>query len=118
MSSTKISILLFYRRIFQRNAGLFFQVCLGFGGFLATSYPIVVWATMASACQPRSYFWARFSGAGGACIDINTFFLALGVINMINDIIVLLIPIPQIWKLNMRREKRLGVIGILLLGSL
>lgn len=118
VSSTKLSILFLYHRIFQNNGALFFQVCLGFGSLLACSYPIIVWTTMACACRPRSYFWDRFMGAAGTCIDMSTFYLALGVINMINDIVILLIPIPQIWKLNMSRRKRLGVIGVLLLGSL
>lgn len=119
VSSTKISILFFYYRIFRKNAGLCFLVSLGVGSFMAAAYPIVVWTTMATACQPASYFWERFTGAAGGCrVQISSFFLALGVINMINDIIVLLIPIPQIWKLQMSVEKRLGVIGVLALGSL
>lgn len=109
VSSTKLSILLLYYRIFGRNAGIAFSVCLGFGGCLAISYPITVWATMASSCKPLSYFWERFAGDTGTCIDI---------INMINDVVVLVIPIPQIWKLQMGLRRRLGVIGILALGGL
>ncbi|KAF3764072.1 hypothetical protein M406DRAFT_220421, partial [Cryphonectria parasitica EP155] len=101
VSSTKISILFFYYRLFQKNSSLIFSVCLGLGGFLAAAYPIIVWTTMSKACQPTSFFWEQFTGADGICpVDISNFFLALGVINMINDILVLLIPIPRIWKLN------------------
>lgn len=74
---------------------------------------------MATACQPTTYFWKQFTGVAGTCpVDISSFFLALGIINMINDVLVLLIPIPQIWKLQMSVQKRLGVIGIMTLGSL
>ncbi|KAK7739763.1 hypothetical protein SLS53_005733 [Cytospora paraplurivora] len=118
VSTTKISILFFYYRIFQKQAGRLFLISLGIGGFMAAAYPIIIWTTMASACRPASYFWEEFTGVEGSCpVSIKDFFLALGVINMINDIIVLMIPIPQIWKLQMSVRKRLGVIGILTLGS-
>lgn len=73
---------------------------------------------MASACKPLHYFWDRFSGVTGTCIDTATFFLALGIINLLNDIVVLAIPIPHIWTLQMSKQRRLAVIGILLLGGL
>lgn len=74
---------------------------------------------MVTACQPASYFWEQFTGAPGQCrVQISSFFLALGVINMVNDVIVLLIPVPQVWRLQMSLQKRLGVIGVLALGSL
>ncbi|ROV97415.1 hypothetical protein VMCG_06877 [Cytospora schulzeri] len=118
VSSTKISILFFYYRIFRKNAGQIFLISLGIGGLMAAAYPIIVWTTMATACQPTSYFWEQFTGVAGECpVDISSFFLALGIINMLNDILVLLIPIPQIWKLQMSVQKRLGVIGVLALGS-
>lgn len=119
VSTTKISILFFYYRIFQKQAGSLFLICLGIGSFMAAAYPIIVWTTMSTACRPASFFWEEFTGVEGTCpISISDFFLALGVINMVNDIVVLLIPIPQIWKLQMSVRKRLGVIGILTLGSL
>lgn len=114
---TKVSILLFYYRIFGFQ-GTLWKTCLCVGAALAVSYPLIVWITMANCCQPVSLFWNRFLGAEGDCIDINTFFLALGIINMLVDIIVLLIPIPQIIALNMNPRKKLGVCGIFLLGSL
>lgn len=42
VSSTKISILLFYYRIFRKNAGRGFTVSLGIGGFMAAAYSIIV----------------------------------------------------------------------------
>lgn len=82
------------------------------------AYPIIVWATMASACKPLSFFWEQFTGVPGSCIDVNSFFLALGIINMIDDVIILAIPIPQILRLQMSARKKGGVSGIMLLGGL
>ncbi|TPR01322.1 Oxidoreductase family, NAD-binding Rossmann fold protein [Aspergillus niger] len=63
------------------------------------------------------YIYVMFGGASGTCIDTDTFFLALGIINMLNDIVVLLIPFPQIAKLQMNRRKKVAISGILAVGS-
>ncbi|KAF9872958.1 nacht and ankyrin domain protein [Colletotrichum karsti] len=115
-AATKISILLFYQRVFVSRIPSF-RVPLIIGYFLSISYPIVIWVTMGNACKPLHFYWNQFVGATGTCIDINTFYLALGIINMLNDIIVLLIPIPQILKLQMSGRKKLAVCSIMLLGS-
>jgi hypothetical protein len=73
---------------------------------------------MANACKPVSFFWNQFIGAEGKCIDINAFFLALGIMNMLVDVVVLVVPIPRILALNMTARKKWGVSGILLLGGL
>jgi hypothetical protein len=73
---------------------------------------------MAGACRPVAYFWTQFSGAKGTCIDINRFFLALGILNMLNDFIVLTIPFPRIIKLQMTLRKKLAICGILAVGIL
>jgi hypothetical protein len=63
---------------------------------------------MGNVCRPIEHFWTQFSGTEGTCIDINKFFLALGIVNMINDFYILFIPIPQIFQLQMSMRKRLG----------
>ncbi|VTT56036.1 unnamed protein product [Fusarium fujikuroi] len=109
----KISILLFYGRIFV-STELLFSLSVKFGYFLSISYPIVIQITMGNVCRPLGHFWTQFAGTNGTCIDINTFFLALGIINMINDFYILLIPIPHIFRLQMSLGKKIGVAGILL----
>ncbi|KAH9238752.1 hypothetical protein K456DRAFT_1746701 [Colletotrichum gloeosporioides 23] len=115
-AATKISILLFYQRVFISRVPSF-RLSLITGYFLSIAYPIVIWGTMGNACKPLHFYWDQFIGAQGTCIDLNTFYLALGIINMINDIIVLLLPIPQILKLQMSGRKKLAVCSIMLLGS-
>ncbi|KAJ0327643.1 hypothetical protein COL5a_005612 [Colletotrichum fioriniae] len=118
-AATKISILLFYQRIFLLSTASSpsFKFSLVAGYVLSIAYPIIIWATMANACRPLSFYWNQFVGEEGKCIDINTFYLALAIINMVNDVIVLLIPIPQILKLQMSGRKKAAVCSIMLLGS-
>ncbi|KAK1462104.1 hypothetical protein CMEL01_14071 [Colletotrichum melonis] len=118
-AATKISILLFYQRIFLLStaSSSSFKFSLIAGYVLSIAYPIIIWTTMANACRPLSFYWNQFVGEQGRCIDINSFYLALAIINMVNDIIVLLIPIPQILKLQMSGRKKAAVCSIMLLGS-
>ncbi|OJJ66259.1 hypothetical protein ASPBRDRAFT_138327 [Aspergillus brasiliensis CBS 101740] len=117
-SAYKLSILFFYRRIFVAvHQPLSLRLPIWFGFVLALSYPVIVWVTMGNCCQPLAHFWNQFQGTSGTCIDTDTFFLAAGIINMVNDIIILLIPFPQIAKLQMNRRKKIAVCLILALGS-
>lgn len=85
---------------------------------MTTVYPLILWITMASACQPVSHYWNQYIGGKGKCIDVKLFFLVLGIVNMINDIILLVVPIPQILVLQMNNRMKASIIGIMLLGSL
>ncbi|KAF4335777.1 Pth11-like integral membrane [Fusarium beomiforme] len=115
-AAIKISILLFYSRIFP-STELLFGLSMKFEYFLSISYPVVFWVTMGNACRPFEHFWTQFAGTKGTCIDINKFFLALGIVNMINDFYILLMHIPHIFRLQMSLRKRIGVTGILMLGG-
>lgn len=86
--------------------------------FLTTVYPFILWITMPFACKPVSHFWNQYLGAKGKCIEVKLFFLVLGIMNMMNDIIILTVPIPRIWTLHMNNKTKISIICIMLLGSL
>ncbi|EXK30585.1 hypothetical protein FOXG_16509 [Fusarium oxysporum f. sp. lycopersici 4287] len=115
--TTKVSILLFYRRIFSRG-GLSFKIAFWFGTFLVASYPVIFLFTMLFCCTPLSHYWTQFKGTEGSCIDVGHFFVILAIINLFTNVIVLLIPVPEVLKLQMSREKKGAVFGILALGGL
>lgn len=78
-----------------------------------------MFVVMAVACRPVSYFWTQYQGAtGGTCIDYLAFYVIYGGINLLNDVIILLVPIPRIIKLHLSWRKKISVVGIMLLGSL
>ncbi|KAI5197320.1 hypothetical protein AUEXF2481DRAFT_9521 [Aureobasidium subglaciale EXF-2481] len=124
VTSTKVSILLLYRRLFyvtssrEVSADRTFYIMLWVAIVFTASYPLIMWTVMAVACRPVSFFWRRYAGASdGVCIDVLSFFLAFGIVNMINDLIVLAVPIPRILKLRTSNREKISIMGILLLGS-
>ncbi|CAG7957192.1 unnamed protein product [Penicillium nalgiovense] len=64
----------------------------------------------------QSHFWTQFSGTEGQCINVNQFFLALGILNMLNDFIIIVIPFPRIAQLQMTQRKKLAICGIMAVG--
>ncbi|KAJ0137610.1 Uncharacterized protein HZ326_19418 [Fusarium oxysporum f. sp. albedinis] len=100
----KSSILAFYWRIFgvMRSTRLF---------ILVTTFQ----------CLPVSAFWLRFnpnsSEMAYKCpVDVRMFFIANAIPNNITDILLLLIPIPGIWSLQLRTTQKIAVSGIFALG--
>ncbi|KAH7250987.1 hypothetical protein BKA59DRAFT_491589 [Fusarium tricinctum] len=119
VTSVKISILLLYRRLFPLgiDKNRVYTLMFWAAAFLTSVYPFILWITMAFACRPVSHFWNQYLGASGKCIDVKLFFLVLGIMNMMNDIIILTVPIPRIWTLKMNNKTKVSVICIMLLGS-
>lgn len=83
-------------------------------------YFLAVVATIAIACRPLSYFWQQYIDptAKGTCIDVREFFFFNGIASVLIDVMILCIPAPIIWRLQMPKTQRLAVISILLLGGL
>ncbi|KAL3296981.1 integral membrane protein [Colletotrichum asianum] len=105
--TTKISILLFYWRVFMGNL-LSFRFSIWIGAFLVGSYPIYFMITMGFCCNPLGL---------STCLDVGHFFFILAIINLITDVILLAIPVPEILKLQMSKDKKIAVCGILGLGG-
>ncbi|KAK0631239.1 hypothetical protein B0T14DRAFT_416368 [Immersiella caudata] len=113
ISATKISILLFYRRIF--GTGIVWAVVLG----LTCAHWAEVTVTWLAGCRPIDYYWRQYTdpSATGTCIDAPLFYFCNGIIGLVIDVAILLVPTPTIWKLNLPTTKKIFVGGILLLGG-
>lgn len=110
----KLSIILFYRRIFGMTYSIWFCMFLTAGYFVSGIIAFLV------CCRPVSYYWTQFTNPdGGRCVyDLYNFYISYAGVNVITDVAILLVPIPIVWKLQMRRTQKLLVCGILLIGGL
>lgn len=68
-------------------------------------------------CSPIHYFWDRMP-IGGQCIDVQRFFTGQSVVNIITDAVLLALPLPLIWRLQLPLGQKLGLSAVFLLGSL
>ncbi|KAJ5519453.1 hypothetical protein N7453_001875 [Penicillium expansum] len=110
---TKSSIVMFYHHIFNLRWSLYFAMAIILGYFVA------VIVTIAAACRPTSYFWQQYTDptANGMCIDVPQFFFVNGIAAVLIDVMILCVPLPIIWRLQMPKSQRIAVTSILLLGG-
>ncbi|KAJ0414238.1 hypothetical protein BJY00DRAFT_318998 [Aspergillus carlsbadensis] len=110
----KLSVLLLYRRIFRLTWTLY--LC----AFLSIGYTISVSTAISLACVPTSYFWTQWVDplSGGYCrINLYLFYLWNGVANLLTDVIILCLPMPIVWRLQMPKSQKWAISGIFLLGG-
>ena len=67
-------------------------------------------------CRPIEAAWNLDPRA--KCIKITTVWMVMGAMNVLTDVLLLLVPIPQLWALQMRRDTKFGIIGIFSIGGL
>ena len=94
---TKIAILIFYLRVFTSQR--FKQVTrvlivLNALALIAWFFPVVF------QCKPVRYAWTRWDGeSGGSCIDLNAGTWTHATFNIVMDVVVLILPLPELAKL-------------------
>jgi hypothetical protein len=113
---TKISILLFYLRIFPNQAfrrlvyGTLALCILYIVGFI----PAVI-----VQCNPIRIAWQRWDGEHyGKCINLNIEGWVSSAFNIIFDIITICLPLHELSKLAMGRRKKAGIMLMFLGGGL
>lgn len=109
----KISILLLYLRIFA--TGRFQKItwcCIAFVAMVGISNALVA----IFACRPIRGFYDKSVKA--FCIDSVSFYWANATLNVVTDAIVLLLPMPVIWRLQMPLRRKIGLSLLFILGGL
>ncbi|CAK3739231.1 integral membrane [Lecanosticta acicola] len=114
LALNKLSILMMYQRLFGIDRRLTLAVKV------VAAVVIAWWAGVDIAtflqCEPIERFW-EYSTVG-KCFDVVDFFEGSAIPNVIADVLILLLPQPILWKLQMSWSNKLALCGIFLLGAL
>jgi hypothetical protein len=112
---TKSAILLEWMRIFvpYPTRNYFFWTCHAIIWIHAAMF---VAAEVASnlGCTPLEKHWDVW--LPGTCIEWQPLHIAVMAFNLIDDVVILLLPQPVIWKLQLTRKQKLGVSAIFSIG--
>lgn len=108
----KISVLLFYKRIFIDP--LFRTVVWYFIGF-CVAWTIAFGFSVTFSCVPVTYEWDPT--VKPYCIDQILLYRIALITDVIIDALILSLPVPNIWKLQMRTGQKFVIIGLFLLGG-
>ncbi|KAI1654599.1 hypothetical protein F4813DRAFT_205764 [Daldinia decipiens] len=110
----RVSILILSTRIFLVQS---FIVTARITYVLVFGWGLTAILTAFLLCRPFTYNWDK-SIEGGVCGDPTVPWTVTGVLNMITDLIILLMPMPYLLRLEVSWEKRLrlaAIFGILVL---
>ena len=120
LCAIKISILLFYRRLFPR-ANTSTKWCICYWALLALTVALCLISVFASAfqCTPYDYPWTFGNpNLKWHCIDFTALARFTSSGNVVTDVLILCLPIPIVWNLQLKRSKKFGLMGLFLLGGL
>ncbi|KAI2464980.1 hypothetical protein F4781DRAFT_411141 [Annulohypoxylon bovei var. microspora] len=113
-STTKLSILLMYRRLFSVNTLFRHQVHVV--SILVTGFWIGCTVADLLDCIPIEWTWNNALADPRYCFNYNIFWLASGVVEAFIDVLIIAMPIRLAIGLQMTRSKKIAVAAIFLLG--
>ncbi|RAK99551.1 uncharacterized protein BO80DRAFT_446522 [Aspergillus ibericus CBS 121593] len=110
----KIALLSILIRIFSpyRSKVLFIYILLG----CLCVYYVIAEIIKIRMCDPVPGYWTLDPKA--SCLNQRAALIADSVISVVTDFIILILPLPLTWSLQMSRSKKLRVIGMLSAGGL
>jgi hypothetical protein len=110
----KLAILGLFLRIFTKQ---WHRVCCQLLIVLVAATGIAVVIVTCFQCRPLAYLWDPEGHPGARCIDINAFWRWGSFPNIITDVMILLLPVPCIWKLQLSTRDKVGLIVTFATGS-
>ncbi|KAL8863808.1 MAG: hypothetical protein Q9174_007542, partial [Haloplaca sp. 1 TL-2023] len=113
LALAKISILFLYRRIFP---GREFHAVLWSVGAFVLAFTLATIFIISFQCRPISGSWNPYIDA--KCIDTNAAILSIAVMTIATDVVILGLPVPLVWKLQLPQAQKVQLTGVFLLGTL
>ena len=116
MFFTKLSILLFYLKVFVSSSKSKNFVLIHL--LLWSNFLFYLAATIVEIfeCTPRTKIWRLKES--GKCVNINSLIISTAIINVISDFSILLLPMVCVWRLPMGTKQKLGLSSVFATGLL
>ena len=111
----KLTAGLLYLRLFGSNGKLKIAVwsVLFFSfGYSVSGIAISIWR-----CSPRSKAW-EVKMVGGACHDHSWRLVMFGAFDVFADFIMLIVPLPILWKLQLPKRQKIILTAVFMTGAL
>ena len=111
----KISILLFYYRLFGVNKVFKYTCYVAFA--VVTCWSIAIVFSNIFQCVPVEAAWIR-PYPHSKCINNNASLLGTAITNVLLDVIILVLPMAPVWSLSLTVRQKITLTAIFLLGAL
>ncbi|CAF9915440.1 MAG: hypothetical protein HETSPECPRED_002489 [Heterodermia speciosa] len=114
VTALKLSVLFFYGRIFPQRQ---FRIICILVGIVCIAWFIAYIFLFFFTCIPFAYYWDK-SIPGGHCMNENHIgYYGTTPPDILTNIVLLVLPIPYLWKLQMRKAKKIAITAIFVLGT-
>ncbi|KAL4793036.1 hypothetical protein BDV19DRAFT_367248 [Aspergillus venezuelensis] len=113
LSLIKTSLMVLYYRLFGTKRSIRIAIYITGAVVWAWGFSIVLESFL--LCHPVEFNYNPFL-PGGKCGNRNAAFVVAGVLNMITDFMVMLLPVPYIWKLQLPLGRKIGLVVTFCLG--
>lgn len=112
-TAAKLSILHLYIQIFCNRT--FRHIALGVMA-LTCCYCATVFLETFLVCRPFAYNWDK-TIVGGKCGNQPTIYFSAGLMNLLLDIVILVLPMPMLWGLKMPLFKKIALTAVFGMGA-
>ncbi|KAK1848958.1 CFEM domain-containing protein [Colletotrichum chrysophilum] len=105
---TKISVLIFYLRIFPNKS--FRRATYATITYIVTSMTVILFLQIFQ-CTPISFNWDGWKRDFGTyrCLDLHRLVNIAGGLSISHDLIILVLPLPLLWGLNTSKRSKIGI---------
>lgn len=115
ISLSKLAICIMYRRLFPQHA-VSIVLCITAG--ILVCAPIATLITGFAACTPFSANWAPPEVQASKCINKEALFAWGTFPHIVTDVILLIVPLPVIWRLRIKTKFKAALTVTFLIGSM
>ena len=110
-TAVKLSILHLYVTIFPNRR---FRIVCCLMGILSLAYFLMVFLETFLFCHPVAYNWDKT--IDGYCKDPLLAYLLAAISNLLIDVVIVCLPLPLLWRLQMQLSKKIAITGMFSLG--
>lgn len=110
---TKISLLALYLRVFPKR---WINLTARYGIFVMVVQETIFYFVILLRCMPVSASWDIREK--GRCLDLNAIGFAGAILGIAEHFAILVMPLPELWKLKLSKRKRIMLAFVFSLGSL
>ncbi|CAO2653666.1 Nn.00g030770.m01.CDS01 [Neocucurbitaria sp. VM-36] len=112
---TKISLCIFYSRL---SPSRLFLLAVWTTVFICAGAYTGIFFSLVFACKPIAASWNPLLLGTAVCINRGAIYIATAVIGVVTDVILIALPIPTIWGLQMPMKQKIGLTAIFGIGSI
>lgn len=115
MACAKTALCLFYGRL---DPSVIYQIAIKVTLFIIVGAYTSVFFSLLFACRPVAASWDPMLLPTAQCLNQGAIYITTAVVGIATDVLLLALPIPRLWKLQMPAKQKIGLTIMFGIGSM